>query len=292
MKKLVVLFVLMMVSLSALADVRVVATVPNMGMLVRTIGGDAVQVTVLAPPDRDVHYLEARPSMMAALRRADLLVAVGAELEVGWLPAALAGAHNPSVRVGRTGYFEGAAQIDLIDVGGPADRALGDVHPAGNPHFYFDPLRLAAVGHALAERLAEFDAGNADRFRANAEAFEARAREEVERWQALVEGAPGVVFYHKDADYLAHLMNVPILGYLESLPGIPPTARHLSELVGNLRGREGVILYADFQPSQGAQFLSRELGWPQRQQPMQVGMNATADDYFAMIGRWAEGMRP
>ena len=290
MKKLLFALFLGLLAFQAAAEIRVVATVPNMGMLARAIGGDAVQVTVLAPPDRDPHYLEARPSMMAALRRADLLVAVGAELEVGWLPAALQGAHNPRVRPGRSGYFEGAAQVDLIQVGGAADRGLGDVHPAGNPHYYFDPLRMAEVGRALARRLAELDAANADRFEANAEGFADRARDEVERWRSQANGAPGAVFYHKDADYLAELLDVPILGYLEPLPGIPPSARHLSELVGTLRGREGVIIHADFQPSQGADFLARELGWSTHQLPIQVAVDGNMDDYFALVQRWAEAL--
>jgi zinc/manganese transport system substrate-binding protein len=136
-------------------------------------------VTVLAPPDRDAHYLEARPSMMAALRRADLVVAVGAELEVGWLPAALQGAHNPNIQVGRQGYFEGAAHTNLIQVGGAADRAMGDVHPAGNPHYYFDALKMAEVAEALAVRLGELAPEHAERFEANAAEFAEQAREYV-----------------------------------------------------------------------------------------------------------------
>jgi len=292
MKRLLLILILMVVAGSAAAEVRVVATVPNMGMLVETVGGDAVHVTVLAPPDRDAHYLEARPSMMAALRRADLVVAVGAELEVGWLPAALQGAHNPGVQVGRQGYFEGAAHTTLIQVGGAADRALGDVHPAGNPHYYFDPLRMAEVAEALAARLSELAPQHADRFHANADEFAEQAREHVERMQARTEGAPGAVFYHKDVDYLAELLGVDILGYIEPLPGIPPTARHLSELVGSLRGSEGVILYADFQPSRGPEFVARELGWSQQQLPNQVDIGADSEAYFELINRWTEALVP
>jgi zinc/manganese transport system substrate-binding protein len=273
------------------AELRVVATVPNMGMLVRTIGGESVEVRVLAPADRDAHYLEARPAMMAALRRADLVVSVGAELEVGWLPAALQGSHNPNIQTGRAGHFEGANHTDLIQVGGAADRALGDVHVAGNPHYYMDPLRMAAVGRALAERLADLHAEGADRFRANAEAFADRAEQYVREWQDQTEDAPGVVFYHKDADYLAKLLGVSILGYIEPLPGIPPTARHLRELVANLREADGVILYADFHPSQGPEFLARELDWSKHQLPAQVGMDAGADDYFEMLGRWVRAIQ-
>ena len=292
MRKAFLILILLLAAMSAYAEVRVVATVPNMGMLAETVGGDAVRVTVLAPPDRDAHYLEARPSMMAALRRADLVVAVGAELEVGWLPAALQGAHNPDVQPGRLGYFEGAAATGLIQVGGPADRAMGDVHPAGNPHYYFDALKMAQAAEALAVRLGELAPEHAERFEANAAEFAEQAREHVERWQARAEDAPGVVFYHKDADYLARLLDVEILGYIEPLPGIPATARHLSELVGSLRGREGVILYADFQPARGPEFVARELGWSQHQLPNQVEIGADSQAYFELINRWVEALSP
>ena len=142
---------------SAHAAMEVVATTSNMGALTRIVGGDDVRVRVLVPPDRDAHYLQARPSMMIALRRARLLVAVGAELESGWLPAAVRGAGNPTIQPGRDGYFEGSAAVALIETGGVADRAGGDVHPHGNPHFYLDPVRFADAARALGERLSALD---------------------------------------------------------------------------------------------------------------------------------------
>lgn len=291
MKQWIIGLMLMLATVVAGAEVRVAATVPNMGLLARIVGGEAVDVTVMAPADRDAHYLEARPSMMAALRNADLLVAVGAELEVGWLPAAQRGASNPQIRVGRLGYFEGAAHVDLIETGQVADRAGGDVHPAGNPHYYMDPLRMAEAGHALADRLVQLDEANADHYRANAERFADAARERVDEWTQLADGVPGVVMYHKDANYLLKLLDVPVLGYLEPLPGVPPTASHLRDLVRNLEGQDGITLHTDFQPARGAQFLERELGWPSRQLPNQVSPDADAmEAYFEMIDAWVEAL--
>ena len=129
------LLAFLLISADPAMAVDVVATTSSMGMLARTVGGEIVAVTVLAPPDRDAHSLLARPSMMIALRRADLLIAVGADLEVGWLPAALRGASNPRILPGQQGYFEGAAQLILLETGQLADRARGDIHPSGNPHF-------------------------------------------------------------------------------------------------------------------------------------------------------------
>jgi zinc/manganese transport system substrate-binding protein len=270
----------------AQSAVNVVATTSSMGMLARTVGGDAVKVTVLAPPDRDAHFMLAKPSMMVALRRADLLVAVGAELEVGWLPAAIQGASNPRILPGQQGYFEGAAQIDLIDAGQAADRSKGDVHPMGNPHYYMDPERMGRVAQALAHRLAAFDPANGARFQANAEAFAKAVAERVPGWKQRAAGAPGVVLYHKDTNYLTALLNVPILGYVEPLPGIPPTAAHLQDLVHGLSGKKGVILYNSFQSGDGPDFLARNLGWKTQQLQLECDLDATGQKYLDGIDRW------
>jgi zinc/manganese transport system substrate-binding protein len=268
------------------AAVNVVATTSSMGMIARTVGGDAVKVTVLSPPDRDAHYLLAKPSMMVALRRADLLVAVGAELEVGWLPAALQGASNPKILPGQPGYFEGAAQIDLIEVGQAADRAKGDVHPMGNPHYYMDPERMARVAQALAGRLGALDPADGERFQSNAEALARAVADRVPAWKERAAGAPGTVLYHKDANYLAALLGVPILGYVEPLPGIPPTAAHLQGLVRTLSGRRGVILYNTFQSGDGPGFLARNLGWRAKQLQLEVDLDAAGQGYLDHIDRW------
>ncbi len=187
---------------AAAAAPKVVATTAAMGMLAREIGGPAVEVTVLAPPDRDAHYLDARPSFIRALRGTDLVVAVGADLEAGWLPPALSGAANPGVLPGRDGYFEAAAHVDLLETGGPADRSLGDVHPAGNPHLNLDPVRMTTVARALADRLGRLDPAGAAGYRQRADDFARAVEARMPGWQARVRGAPGAVLYHKDGLYL------------------------------------------------------------------------------------------
>lgn len=286
MRQAILTGVLLAGTVPAAAEVRVVATTSSMAMLVREIGGSAVSITTLAPPDRDPHYLLARPSMMVALRRADLLVAVGAELEVGWLPAAIQGASNPKILVGQPGYFEGAAQIDLIETGQVADRSRGDVHPMGNPHYYMDPVRMARVGRALAARLGALDPARQDEFANRAEAFAEAVDERAVRWRQQAAGAAGVVLYHKDANYLALFLGIPVLGYIEPLPGIPPTASHLRDLVARLSGTQGVILYNGYHPSEGPAFLSRQLGWKSRQLQLEVPLEATGSTYLDHIEQW------
>jgi zinc/manganese transport system substrate-binding protein len=290
--KAVFLSLLLFTAGAANGSLDVVATTSDLGMLVRTIGGGFVKVSVLAPPDRDPHYLQAKPTMMIALRNADLLVAVGAELEVGWLPAALQGASNGKILPGQPGYFEAAAQVPLIEKTGDTDRAKGDVHPMGNPHLFLDPERIAAVGLALAGRLSQLDPAHEATYRANAEAFAKAVADRVPKWKEEAAGAPGVVLYHKDANYLLRLLGVPVLGYVEPLPGIPPTAQHLQELVRDLKGKKGVILFTDYQPAQGPDFLAAQLGWKTKRLSPEVGLKGTEETYFAMIGQWVQAVAP
>jgi zinc/manganese transport system substrate-binding protein len=280
----------LLVAASAHAAVNVVATTTSMGMLARTVGGDRVRVTVLAPPDRDAHYLQAKPSMILAARRADLVVAVGAELEIGWLPAVLESAANGKILPGQPGYLEAAAQVTLIEAGEAADRSRGDVHPKGNPHLYLDPRRMAEVASALAGRLAALDPGGADRFRANAAAFAAAVANRVPGWKQRAQGAPGAVLYHKDGNYLMAFLEVPVLGYVEPVPGVPPTAPQLRDLVQRLKGRQGVVLYTTAQPSQGPEFIAGALGWKTAQLPLEPSLDATSDEYLNLIDRWVSAV--
>ncbi len=271
---------------------RVAATTPNMAMLARTVGGSAVTVQTLAPGDRDVHYLEARPSMLAHLRRADLVVAVGADLEAGWLPVALQRAANPAIQPGRSGYLALAEHLDLLAADQPADRALGDVHPLGNPHFYYDPQRMALAAQLLATRLGELRPETAADFQQRADAFAQLINSQLPHWQTRSAQAPGAVLYHKNAVYLLERFQIPVLAYIEPLPGIPPSGRHLRHLVQQLRSRQGVILHLVFEPARGPAFLSRQLGWPVHVMHGEVAPDGSAEDYVALIDGWITALEP
>jgi zinc/manganese transport system substrate-binding protein len=284
------LLAFLLISADPAMAVDVVATTSSMGMLARTVGGEMVDVTVLAPPDRDAHTLLARPSMMLALRRADLLIAVGADLEIGWLPAALRGASNPRILPGQQGYFEGAAQLVLLETGQLADRARGDIHPSGNPHFYMDPERMAMLAMALSDRLAQLDPANRSSYADRATAFSNAVTARVPKWKEAARNVPGVVLYHRDVNYLAAFLNVKVLGYIEPVPGIPPTASHLRDLVQRLSGTRGVILHSSFQASDGPEFLVRNLGWRRIQLPLEVSLGADGDAYLEHIDAWVSAL--
>ncbi len=277
---------LMSWTVAAEAKLNLVATSPSMGALAREIGADDVNLKVLAPPDRDIHTLQAKPTMMRSLRSADLVLAVGADLEVGWLPVAISGAANPRILPGRDGYFEAAAQVDLLDVGGPADRALGDVHPVGNPHVNLDPQRMAQVGRVLAVQLGRLDPSNAAGYTARAEAFSAKVAERLKEWRNVAAGAPGVVLYHRDAIYLLDRLGVPLLGEIEPVPGVPPTASHLKQLHDEYSGREGIIIYPVFKSSQAPEKLAGDLDWEAVKLPLDPPKDADGDGYLSLIDKW------
>lgn len=290
MRALATLFVTtLLASATATAALPVVASTTSAEMLLREVGGNDVAITTLAPPDRDAHTLQVKPSMMRALRSARLVVSIGAELESGWLPMAISSAANPQVLPGQDGYFEIAAQVPLLGKQA-ADRGKGDVHPMGNPHVQMDPQRLADAGVALGERLARLDPAHAAGFRANAQHFQQAVAARLPQWQQQLAGVPGALLYHKDADYLMARFNVPVLGYVEAMPGVPPTAPHLLELVSRLRGGKGVILHTVYQSNAGMATLAQQLGWQSVQLPIDPAPGATAATYFALIDSWVKAL--
>lgn len=281
---------LLALSAWALDVLNVVASTSSMGMLAREVGGAAVKVTELAPPDRDAHMLQVRPSMIRALRDAELVVAVGAELEVGWLPAAINSAANPAILPGKPGYFEAAAQVPLLEAGQAADRARGDVHPAGNPHVNLDPARMASIATALAERLAQLDAANAAGFRERARRFAEAVAARTPGWKQKAAGSGGAVLHHKDGAYLLAFLGLPLLGTLEPVPGVAPTASHLDTLATKLKNKRGAILRTPYQPPAGAEKLAGLLGWQALAVPLDPPLGANAEQYFALLDRWVEAV--
>jgi zinc/manganese transport system substrate-binding protein len=272
------------------AEINVVATSSSTAALVREIAGERAKLTVLAPPDRDLHYLQVRPTMLRDLRAADLLTAIGSDLEVGWLPVAIQQSANPRILPGRPGYFEAATQVNLLDAGRVADRAQGDIHPTGNPHLNMDPVRMAQVALALGERLAQLDPTNAAEYRTRAAAFRQKTEERLPQWRERTAGHPGAVAYHTDVTYLLERFDVPMLGTLEPVPGVPPTAAHIRSLTERLKGRRGILLYTSYQPDAAPKAMAEALGWPTARLPLEPPLDADGDAYLDHIGRWVDAL--
>ncbi len=287
--RLVLATVVLLFSSTALARLEVVATTTSLGMLASEIGGDKVSVSTLAPPDRDTHYLQAKPSMMLSLRNADLLVAMGASLEIGWLPAAISSSTNASIRPGESGYFEATAHTTLVDKG-VADRSHGDVHPEGNPHIQLDPLRMKKVADALAEKLAGLDKANESFYRERGNELGKKLTALIsdirDQWQPV----SGVLLMHKEPDYLLQRLQVPVHGYLEPVPGVPPTAAHIKSLQQKLQNKQGVIIHAPYHQDDAAKTLERELGWKRIVLATEPKKSASFSDYRQMIQQWAQAL--
>lgn len=233
-------------SLSASADLRIVTTTTDLGYLARVIGGERVRVDTLCQGTQDPHFVQARPSYMVTLSRADLLLAVGLELEVGWLPALIQGARNPSINPGRPGYLEASSAIRPIDIPeGGADRSRGDVHPLGNPHFWLDPLNVKRMAHALSDRMAALEPANAKLFRNNERAFLERLDKKTKEWTDRM--APfknsKIVSYHATFNYFHQRFGLRGIGYLEDRPGIPPSPAHLVQIMRRMREERVSVIF-------------------------------------------------
>lgn len=270
----------------AQAELRVFATVPEWAALARELGGDRVKVYSATSAFQDPHRIEAKPSLLAQARQANLVVAAGADLEVGWLPLVLRDSGNAAIQPGRPGYFEAAAGVDCLEVPSVIDRAHGDVHAAGNPHLHLDPHRVQKVADALAARLAEIDAPNAAAYQANLKAFSGKWQAAIVRWER--EGAPlkgvGVLVHHASFTYLTHWLGMKELGTLEPKPGIEPTSGQLSGLLARQATAPArMVLRTPYNPEGPSQWIAGKSGIPAVLLPYTVGGTPAAKDLVGLF---------
>lgn len=269
----------------ALAALEIFACTPEWGSLAQEIGGDRARVYTATSALQDPHHIEARPSLIARARRADLVVCTGAGLEAGWLPLVLAQSANPGIQPGQRGYFEAASAARLIEIPASLDRAMGDVHAAGNPHLHLDPLNVSRVAKALAARMSVLDAQGASTYVERELAFQKRWREAVLRWEregASLKGLPLVV-HHKNLSYLIAWLDMREVGALEPKPGLPPSAAHLAGLLDTLKRTPAkAVARAAYNDSRAADWLAREARVAAVVLPYTVGGSERAKDLFSL----------
>jgi zinc/manganese transport system substrate-binding protein len=227
-------------SLSSQAKIKVVATLPDLGALAREVGGDNVDVSVLAKPTEDSHFVDARPSFVVLLRDADVLIDGGAELEIGWLPPLLQNARNSKIDVGKPGRVQASQGVRLMNAPTTASRAAGDVHALGNPHFVVDPIIAKTVAANIARAFTTVDEKNTLVYDANLKRFEAAINAKLQEWGAAMLPFKGqnVVAYHDSWPYFAHRFGVNIDTFLEPKPGIPPSPSHLAEVIEKMKAQK------------------------------------------------------
>jgi zinc/manganese transport system substrate-binding protein len=240
MKKItLILSTILACALSAQGKLNVVATLPDFGSLAREIGGDKINLVVLAKATEDPHFVDARPSFVVSLRNGDVLIDGGAELELGWLPPLLQNARNPKIEIGKPGRVQASQGIRLMNVPTNVTRAAGDVHALGNPHFMSDPIIAKAVAQHIAQSFSVVDAANAGFYEANYKKFEAAINAKLQEWGAamLPFKDQSVVAYHDSWPYFAHRFGVNIDIFLEPKPGIPPSPSHLTEVIAQMKAQ-------------------------------------------------------
>ena len=270
----------------AFAALGVFATVPEWGALVDELGGDKVKVYVATNALQDPHHVEAKPSLIARALSADLVVATGAELEIGWLPLVLQQAGNPAIKPGKPGYFEAAPYVNLLDKPARLDRAEGDVHPGGDPHIQTDPRNIAKVAAPLAARLAELDPANAAWYQARYKAFAERWNAAVANWekQALPLKGMKIVVQHRAFTYLQGWLGLNAIAALEPKPGVEPTTAHLSEVLELLQREPAkMVLRAAYQGDRASQWIAERAKINVVVLPFTVGGDDAAKDLYGLF---------
>ena len=278
----------------ALAKLNVVATTPELGALAAAVGGDKVAVLNLAKPTEDPHFVDARPTHIVTLNRADALIEGGAELELGWLPPLVEGARNTKVAPGAPGRIAASEGIQLVDIPAVADRSRGDIHAAGNPHFMMDPLNARIVAAHIADSFCKIDAGSCAAFRSNLAAFEGRLDAKMKEWTAALAPYKGasIVTYHATWRYFAARFDLKSDIYLESKPGIPPSPPHLAEVIGKMRA-DGIklILIEPYQSRKVAETVAEHAGAAIASvAQFPGGLPGTDGDYLALIDADVKGI--
>lgn len=270
----------------ALAALQIFATVPEWGALAKEIGGDQVRVYTATHALQDPHRIEAKPSLLAQARRAQLLIATGADLEVGWLPLVQRESGNAAIQTGRSGYFEAASVVAMLDVPAVVDRAHGDVHPGGNPHIQLDPHRVLLVAAALSERMAAVDPDNANHYRTNHRRFAEQWQNAIARWEKLAQPLRGVpvVVQHASFTYLLDWLGMKQVATLEPKPGIEPGSAHLGEVLTRLQQQPArMVLRAAYQHEGPSQWLASKSGLPVVVLPFTVGASPASGNLFALF---------
>jgi len=271
------------VAAPAYAKINVVASLPDLAAMAREIGGDKVEVTCIGRPNEDPHYVQAKPSFIVTLNKADLLIENGLQLEIGWLPALVDQTRNAKIRVGAPGRVVAVEGVPLLEVPTEAvTRAMGDVHPGGNPHFTIDPERGKLVARNICEGMIRVSPQDADAFRANLDRLLARIDSALAECQKVMEPYRGmkVVTYHKSLTYFCERFGLNEIGTIEPKPGIPPSPSHVTDLINQMKLENvKLILMEPWHERRTPDLVAQQTGAKVVEFPAQVGGDSDMPDY-------------
>ena len=290
MKRITSLLVLMILALAGTAGAQtlnVMATTEDLASIAREVGGDRISIESIARGYQDPHFVEAKPSFILKLQRADLLIVVGRELEAGWLPPLIQQSRNSRIQAGGNGYLDASRQARILDIPqGQITRAMGDVHPLGNPHYWLDPENGKAIGRAIAGKLAQLRPNDKAYFDQRLADFIARLDAAEKRWLSMMAPYTGtkVVTYHRSYTNLADRFGLTVIGYVEPRPGIPPTPQHTLDLINEMK-RQNVklVLVEPYFDLKTPNAIGRETGARVLVVPPSVGGTKDITDYFKLF---------
>lgn len=286
MARVLVLVLIALSPLSVTAELNVFACEPEWAALATEIGGKQVIAFGATTALQDPHYIQARPSLIAKVRQADLVICSGAELEIGWLPALLQKANNRKVMPGSAGYLEASRHVLRLDATSNVDRAGGDIHPLGNPHIQTNPHNIGAVATVLGKRMVSLDPENAATYLDGLADFQQRWANAIRRWEVRAEPLRGTrsITHHKSWVYLQQWLGIEEAANLEAIPGLPPTATHLSRLTSQF-GESSVdfIIRSPYQDARPSEWLSKRIGVDAIILPLSVGGTEDAEDLFTLF---------
>lgn len=289
MTKLIALIIALLVGLggTAQAKVHVVTSIETFADLARKIGGDRVEVKALSRGYMDPHFVEPKPSLVLELNRADLLVYVGLQLEIGWLPPLVLGSRNGKIQRGMPGSLDASAAIPVLDVPKvKIDRSMGDIHPMGNPHYWIPPDNALRIATEIAKRLEQLDGGGRATYEANLKHFSDELAQRRAGWEKRAAKLRGtkIVTYHQSWSYVSKWLGLDEVGYVEPKPGIPAPPSHIAWLIGMMK-QQGVkeILLESFYPRSVVQLVANKAGAKMLVMPSDVGATPEVKDYFSLV---------
>jgi ABC-type Zn uptake system ZnuABC Zn-binding protein ZnuA len=285
--RLAVLAAVLLPALPLRAQVKIVATTEDLASLAREVGGDKVKVDAMAKGYQDPHFVEAKPSFIFTLAKADLLIAVGRELEIGWLPPLVTQSRNAKIQPGGAGYLDASLTARILEIPtGTVTRAMGDVHPSGNPHYWLDPGNGRRIAQAIQQKLASVDAANAPYYAQRYADFDKRLADAEKRWDASMAPFKGmkIVTYHRSWPNFADRFKLDVIGYVEPKPGVPPSPQHTIDLMAEIK-RQGVkvLLVEPYFDSKTPNAIGRETGVHVLTMPPSVGGEKVITDYIQLF---------
>lgn len=286
MKKLLMITALFFSANTLQADIQILACEPEWRALAKEIGGDKVKAHSATTAMQDPHHIEARPSLIAKARNADMVICTGAELELGWLPLLLKKSGNSAIQPGKAGHFMASDHVQLLEKLDKVDRSMGDVHAGGNPHIQTDPRKILQVAGALVQRMKQVDAAQAAHYQQGYDRFKQRWQQALQKWQSQAQALRGtpIVVHHNSWVYMSEWLGLKQVATLEPKPGVPPSGGHLAKLLQQLQQTPAkLIIYSSYQNPRSANWLSGKAGIPAVKLPSTVSGTANANDLFGMF---------